>query len=269
MRHRLAALIASVALGGSLVIVTAGTVAAVVTTAGPAGKGLCAPQAAAVKAGATVDRLRAFGDCEIGRRFTTLNDLSSRISASKLLTSSDAAALNGKIASTRSGLTSLKATIDSSTDPAALKADIVKIATDYRVYVLIVPQVNLVNAADGVLAAQTRFADVNTRLTAAIARAKAAGKDTTAAQSHLDAMNAAVTAAVGLAGPLPAALLPLTPAQYNGGTAGPILANARTALGQARDKLKVALAEAKACRDALPKPAPKSSSQPSSQQSPH
>jgi hypothetical protein len=64
-------------------------------------------------------------------------------------------------------------------------------------------------------------------------------------------MNAAVTAAVGLASPLPAALLPLTPAQYNGGTAGPILANARTALGKARDDLKAAVADAKACRDAL------------------
>ena len=264
MRHRLAALVASLVLGGSLVIVAAGTVAAVTTSAGPAGKGVCATQAAAAKAGATVDTLRAFGDCEIGRRLTTLNDLSSKISASKVMTSSDAAALKSEIGSTSSGLTSLKATIDSSTDVAALKADIVKIATDSRVYVLVVPQVNLVNAADGVLAAQTKFADVNTKLTAAIAKAKAAGKDTTAAQSHLDAMNAAVTAAVGLASPVPAALLPLTPAQYNGGTAGPILASARTALGQARDKLKVALAEAKACRDALPKPAPKSSSQPSS-----
>jgi hypothetical protein len=277
MKHRLAALVASLALGGSLVIVAAGTVAAVATPEGPAGKGVCATQAAAVKAGATVETLRAFGDCEINRRFATLNDLSSRITASKVMTSSDAAALKSEIGSTSSGLTSLKATIDSSTDIAALKADIVKIATDSRVYVLVVPQVNLVNAADGVLALQTKFADVNTKLTALIAKAKTAGKDTTAAQSHLDAMNLAVTAAVGLASPVPAALLPLTPVQYNGGTAGPILSGARTALEQARDKLKTALAEAKACRDALAKLAPQQnsqsssqpSSQPSSEQSPH
>jgi hypothetical protein len=64
-------------------------------------------------------------------------------------------------------------------------------------------------------------------------------------------MNASVAAAAGLASPLPAQLLPLTPAQYNGGTAGPILNGARTALGQARDDLKSAIADAKACRDAL------------------
>jgi len=52
-------------------------------------------------------------------------------------------------------------------------------------------------------------------------------------------------------GPLPAKLLPLTPAQYNSGTAGPIIVSARTALGQARDQIKAALASAKACRDAL------------------
>jgi hypothetical protein len=50
---------------------------------------------------------------------------------------------------------------------------------------------------------------------------------------------------------LPATLLALTPAQYNAGTAGPVMDGAKTALGQARDDLKSALASAKACREAL------------------
>jgi hypothetical protein len=191
------------------------------------------------------------GDCEISRRFATLDQLASRVSASKVLTSSDAAALTAEIGATKSGLTSLKATIDAETSIPALRADIVKIATDYRVYLLVVPQANLVSAADAVIASQTTFSKINTNLTARIAAAKAAGKDVTAAQADLDKMNAAVTAAVGLASPLPAALLPLTPAQYNGGTAGPVLASARTALGQARDQIKAARADAKACSDAL------------------
>jgi hypothetical protein len=251
MKSRLTALVASLALGASMFFVSAGVVAAVTPPSGPAGNGVCAPQATAIKTGATVETLRAFGDCEINRRFTTLTDLSARITASKVMTSSDASALQGEISSTRSGLTGLKSTIDSETDVKALRADITKIATDYRVYLLVTPQVNLINAADGVLAAQSKFATVNTNLTKRIADAKAHGKDTSAAQTALDAMNKSVTAAVGLASPLPAALLPLTPAQYNGGTAEPIIKNARTALGQARDDLKSALASAKACRDAL------------------
>ena len=251
MKSRIPALIAGLALGGALLLSTVGVVAAVTPPTGPAGNGVCATQATAMKTGATVETLRAFGDCEINRRFTTLDTLSAKITASKVLTTSDAAALKGEIASTKTGLTSLKATIDSETSLPALRVDISKIAADYRVYLLVAPQANLVSAADGVLAAQTRFADVNTKLAARIAMAKAAGKDTTAAQTALEAMNAAVTSAVGLAGPLPAKLLPLTPAQYNAGTAGPILTSARTALGQARDQIKAAIASAKACRDAL------------------
>ena len=251
MKLRIPALMAGLLLGTSILLVSTGAVAAVTTPSGPAGKGVCATEATTVKAGASVEDLRAFGDCEINRRFTTLTALGARVSASKTLTSSDAAALTTEIGSTTSGLTSLKATIDAETSIAALKVDIVKIAADYRVYLLVVPQVNLVYGADTVLAAQAKFATINTNLTARIAAAKATGKDITAAQADLDAMNAAVKDAVGLATPLPAALLPLTPAQYNGGTAGPVLNNARTALSQARDDLKSAIASAKACRAAL------------------
>jgi hypothetical protein len=251
MKTRIPALLAGLALGGSLLLASAGIATAVTPPAGPSGKGVCASQAAAVKAGASVATLRAMGDCEINRRFATLDQLASRVSASKVLTSSHAAALTAEIGATKSGLTSLKATIDGESSVPALRVDIAKIATDYRVYVLLVPKANLVSAADAVIASQTTFSKINANLAARIAAARAAGKDVTAAQADLDKMNAAVTAAVGLASPLPAALLPLTPAQYNGGTAGPILTNARTALGHARDQLKAARADAKACRDAL------------------
>jgi hypothetical protein len=233
---------------GSATIVTA---ASPVVSGGPSGKGVCATQAAAVKAGATIETLRAFGDCEISRRFATLDKLSAKVTGSKVLTAPDASALSGKISSTRSGLTALKAQIDAETSLVALKAEVHQIATDYRVYLLLVPQVNLVSGADGVGVAKTRFDDISTKLAARIATAKAAGKDTTAAQADLDAMNAAVSQAVGLAQPLPAALLALTPAQYNAGTAGPVINNARAALVQARGLIVSARKDAVACRDAL------------------
>lgn len=251
MKTQLTTLVAGLAIGSSALFATAGIVTATTPSVGPLGTGVCVTPATALKASVTIETLRAFGDCEINRRFTSLTNLSSKISASKVMTSSDAAALQSEIGSTRSGLTTLKATIDSETNAAALRADVVKIASEFRVYLLVVPQVNLVNAADAVVYAQTRFATVNTNLAARIAAAKAAGKDTTAAQADLDAMNASVTAAVGLASPLPAQLLPLTPAQYNAGTAGPVLKSARAALGSARADLKTAVADAQACRNAL------------------
>jgi len=253
MKTRIPVLISGLAIAGALALSSVPTATATgpIVPGGPAGRGVCATQFAAIKAPVTVEALRAFGDCEIHRRFTTLDALAARVSGSKVLTSSDAAALSGEIATTKSGLTALKATIDAETSVPALKTDVALIATRFRVYLLVAPQVHLVSGADGVLALQGSFAKVNTNLAARIAAAKAGGRDTTAAQADLDAMNAALTKAVGLATPLSAALLPLTPAQYNAGTAGPVLTSARTALAQARDLLKSAVQDAKACRAAL------------------
>ena len=251
MKTRITSLLAGLALGSSLIFVSAGIAGAGAPATGPAGKGVCATDAAAARNDKTIGALKAFANCEINRRFATLDALSGKITASKTLTTSDAAALKSEIDSTRSGLTSLKATIDAETTIPAVKADVVKIAADYRVYLLVGPKVHLVIGADTVLAAQAKFAKINTNLAARIATLKAAGKDTTAAQADLDAMNAAVTAAAGLAGPIPGQVLPLTVAQYNGGTAGPILTSAKAALVSARNDLKTALAQAKACRTAL------------------
>ncbi len=243
--------------GLSVAAVLAVSSVAVVTAAspavggGPAGRGVCTTQAAVSKTSPSLDTVRAFGDCEIARRITTLNNLASRIAGSKTLTSADAAALSSEVAATRTGLNQQKVQIDAETSLDALKTEIRKIATDYRVYLLVVPQVNLVSGADAVQAAEPIFAKISANLTARIAAAKAAGKDITAAQASLDSMNARAAQAISLTQPLPAALLPLTPAQYNGGTAGPVIRDARAKLVQARDLLRSARQDAKTCRDAL------------------
>ena len=253
MNTRIPALIAGLAAAGALALSFVPQVAAVgpIVPGGPSGNGACAPRLASLKLATSVDPYRAFGDCEIQRRFTTLDTLSKAVSGSKVLTAADAATLAAEIGATKSGLTSLKTTIDAETSIPALKTEIARIATDFRVYVLVGPQVRLVTAADALPAAQAAFAKIDTTLTGRIAAAKAAGKDTAAAQADLDAMNKAVTQAVGLATPLPAKLLPLTPAQYNAGTASPLLNSARTDLLQARNLLKAAARDARACRDAL------------------
>ncbi len=195
MKSRITALLASLALGSSLVFVSAGIATAASPPAGPSGRGVCAPELAALKPrlGRHLARLRRLRDQPPLHYPQRPVVRGSRPPSSS--PPSDASALQSEISSTRSGLTSLKATIDAETDIPSLKPDIVKIATDYRVYLLVVPQVNLVNAADAVVVAQSKFATVNTNLAARIAAAKAAGKDTTAAQSDLDAMNASVAAA--------------------------------------------------------------------------
>ena len=250
-------ILGGIALAALMVVSTAAIVAAAdpspVPSGGPAGKTICRPQRDSLTSKPTLEQLKAFGDCEIARRFTTLNDLAARIADAKFATSEHKTALGDEVSSTKSGLTALKTKIDAETGLEAMKGEIRQIATDFRVYVLVAPKVNLVLGADRVAASETKFDAIDKRLGDLIAKAEAAGKDVTDARAHLANMNAAVDKALGLASPLAAELLPLTPAQFNAGTAGPILTDARTKLGEARTQLRTAAAEAKACRDALVK----------------
>lgn len=244
MRKAAAALLIAATLIGSAAAVTAAAGGPV--GGGPAGNGTCAAQAASARSAGGVAALRAFGDCEIDRRFATLIALTAVVSGSKGLTAADRAALNSQITTVRSGLTTLKGRIDGPNTISSLKLDIVAIASKFRVYVLIAPKVNLVRAADDVMALQPHFTTVSANLAARIATAQAVGKDVTSAQAALADMNSKVAAAVALAGPIPAKLLPITPAQFDIGTASPILASARSAIVSARDDLKAAATEAQA-----------------------
>jgi hypothetical protein len=188
-----------------------------------------------------VAALRSFGDCEIGRRQTTLAGLTSVVNGSQALTASDRAALTAEIGAESSGLAVLKTAIDGQTTLPALKLEIVQIASKYRVYLLVAPQVYLVDAAEDVLALQPSFTQTATVLAGRIATAEANGKDVTAAQASLTSMNGEVAAAMALASPLPGRLLPLTAAQWNAGTAGPVMTAARAALVSARGHLQAAV----------------------------
>jgi hypothetical protein len=253
MNKRIAAIVASIAVAGSVLLATAGIATAVTSTSGgPAGSGPCVALATAAKGpSATVASVRAFADCEIDRRLTTLTALSSKVASARALLGGHAATLAAEIAGEKSGLVALRGQIATDGTLLALRADLVRIVTEFRVYVLVVPQVNLTLASDATVAAKARFDQIGTALAARIAAAAAAGRDTTAAQAALDAMNASVAAAVALAQPIPGRILPLTPAQFNAGTAGPAITAARTALVGARDDLKAAAASAKACLQAL------------------
>lgn len=211
----------------------------------------CSVQWEAAWISPTVPNLRALGDCEIDRRFGTLTALASRVAGATALTASDRSALTSEVGATRAGLVALKGTIDGDTTVAQLRVDLPKIATDYRVYLLVAPQVHLTIGADAESAAIGRLRTIAAKLADAISLARANGTDVTAAQADLDAMNSQVAAAAAKVGPIVAGLLPLTPAQWNAGVAKPILAADRSAEVVARALLATARADAAACLAAL------------------
>jgi hypothetical protein len=241
--------IAAIAAAVVLVLPQAGVSAAASAApvaGGPSGANACSAQAASARSAGTIAALRAFGDCEVERRTTTLGQLTVLIDASRALTAAHKTTLAAQIGATSAGLAALKATIDAGVSVVVLKARVVEIATQFRVYDVVAPRVFLTNAADGVAAVAAQFEQISTYLAGRISTANSAGKDTTGAQAALHAMNVAIATAAASASPLPARLLALTPAQFNAGTAGPELRSARVSILSARDQLKSAVADARA-----------------------
>ncbi|MGZ3586109.1 MAG: hypothetical protein ACXVAE_06230 [Candidatus Limnocylindrales bacterium] len=248
---------AAIAAGGLAALTLAGGVLA----ASPAPSGAppasaptaraCAVEWAAAKKDPSVANLKALGDCEIERRFVTLRRLEGAVIAAPFLTEPDRQGLLEKIQATRAGLTSLKAEIDADATAGQLKVDLPKIAHDYRVYLLLAPQVNLVRGADAIGAAGGRLGQEATRLQQLIDFAKSQGKDVSAAQAALDAMTGDLAAAQAQVAGRAAKLLVLTPADWNDGSAKPVLDAARSAERSAHAELLSARKDALAVIAAL------------------
>lgn len=198
-----------------------------------------------------VGALQAVGLCEIDRRLDAITRLQSAVNEAGALTDTHKASLTTILSSSTAGLTSLRGTIAADTTILALRTDIGRIFTDYRVYALVARQVHIVRCDDRVAAAADRETAAASRLAEAIAKAKGDGKDTTVAQQHLDAMSAAIAKARSDVDGDAAVVLAQTPAGWNAGTAGPILDAARASVAAARTDLTTALTEAKAVLAAL------------------
>jgi hypothetical protein len=254
MKLALPGTLASLAIGGLLVIGSAAPAFAAQPSpltpevATGSGARACSAQRAAAKDN-SVAHLQALGDCEINRRLVTITTLQDHVSNPNGLTDGDRSALQGLLAADTTGLTALKAKIDSEADVTTLRADIGTIVTDYRIYLLMVPMTAEVISADNEAAAVGRLTTVAGKLQD---RIDAAIGDVSQAQADLDNM----TASLGqvntstLAG-ISAQLLALTPAGYNAGTAGPVLKADHTTLQGIRTSLNAARADAVACRAAL------------------
>lgn len=166
----------------------------------------------------------------ITRRVLALRDLTTAAKSIARLSETDRAALTNQLEQQISGLTSLNAKILGDTDEAAFRADAQRIVTDYRVYVLTIPRVRSIVAADIGLNAADRLTTLADRLAAAIDQSK--GKDTTRAQADLASLRARLAAVTGTISPLPAGLLALQPAGYPANHA--VLEQSRQALRTGR-----------------------------------
>ncbi len=176
-------------------------------------------------------------------RFTQIDQLNNQMTASKALTPAHQSQLSSELANARSGLANLQTQISAATTLAQLRTLCPQIVTGYRIYVLETPKVHLTIAADREASVATNLVGIGTKLQTAITTAQGKGQDVGNAPALLSDFNAKVSDASSKAGAA-AGVLPLTPAQYNAGTAKPVLESARDGLVQGRGDLLTARGDA-------------------------
>jgi len=238
----------------SLVAVPVSAVSAKTAAATTSGSSTTSSQSAkaaakaASQAAANQARLQLIisrGNLEIDRRLTTLNTLSSKIASATKLTSSDAATLNNTVTTDISALTTLKTNLDSATSVSTAVTDAQSIILDYRVYALVVPQVNIVKAADDQQATETKLSALASKLSTRIS-----GSRSTSLQSDLSDMNAKITAAQGISSNMETSVITLVPSDYN--TNHGVLTGDRNQLLTAQTDINDALNDAQQIISQLP-----------------
>ncbi len=115
--------------------------------------------AATISASASIDakgmtaeqriaKMDAKGTAEIDARIDKLNQLTTRIGQMTRVSDTDRASLSLSLQNEVSLLTALKAKLPSDTSTTSIKADVSSITGAYRIYALVIPQTNIIAAAD-------------------------------------------------------------------------------------------------------------------------
>ncbi|WP_144127781.1 hypothetical protein [Catellatospora sichuanensis] len=238
---------------GLLFAATALTAAALAATAGVPAQAAVPVAGVAVQAAdqaANLANAKKLATVRIDGRLAMLRAEGVAIRNAARLTDAHQAALQKTVDAGIAGLTELRAKVAAETTLEAVRAGTRSMVEDYRVYLLVRPQVHLTLAADVAAAALTRLRTLHDKLAQAVTAAKSAGKDLGDAEaklahlkSELDAMESALS---GLADDLLAVQPGPDSAAIRAKTAA-----ARADVRTARTHLRAAATDAKALRDLL------------------
>ena len=193
---------------------------------------------------ARIARIRESANKEIDRRTASLTELSTRIGEMKHESDADKATLTGMVSAELTSLATLKAKIAADTDLATLKTDTQSITKSYRVYMLVMPSIRIIAAADRVVHIVGDMSALGTKLSARITLAATEGNDVTKLTLALTDFNAKLVSAKTQAQAAVTGIGGLTP---DNGDKTKMEAN-KAALKAAREKLKLAETDLKAAR---------------------
>jgi len=184
-----------------------------------------------LKSYCAIDPLRKTLDTEISGRIGGLQDLIKDVAKSGL-DASDQTQVDTELNSLIADLQTLKTKVDGETTLAALQADYQTLAGKGHIYRTVELWVNLLVSSEKLIAAGPALVTLESKIAAEIAAAPEV-PETADAQVFLNDMKLAVSEGEGLAAPLPATLLAITPAELASGSADVTLSGADITLSRA------------------------------------
>ncbi len=194
--------------------------------------------------GGTDEQIRARAEKAIDARIEDLGKLKTRLSEMKRLSDSVESALVTMINSEITALTTLKTKLATETG-ATLKADAKTITSGFRVYMMVMPQIRLLSAADRAQKTADMLATLLGKLQVRVTKAQTEGKDVAALNASLADMNTKIAEAKAAATQAVTLLTDLTPDQKD---KAKMEANQKV-VADARAKIKTAETALKAARD--------------------
>ena len=223
---RLGAAVTAVLAAGAMAagLLGVASLGATVASAAPGTSPTCSPAALNV---ARTNALAA-----LTPRVKRLHDLSAAVGASTGLTSADRSSLTTDIGNDLAGITALQQKIPSDTSCAEVAADAHAMVVDYRVFVVMSPQVHLTIAADTETSVAAALAALEPEITARITAAKQSGVTVRAAETTYSDFQTQVATATQSSTGVAGKVLALTPASYPGSRT--TLENARASLSTGR-----------------------------------
>jgi hypothetical protein len=176
------------------------------------------------------------GDTMIQQRINSLNALITRIQGMKNVPDTAKASLVSSLQTEISNLTTLQTSLNGDTSTTTVSGSVSSITKAYRVYALVIPQAQIVAAADRVLNVTTMLTTIESKVDARIASSTTNASTTAAVNADLANFSSEVADATTQANGAVTEVSSLQP--DNGNTT--VAASNTAALKDARSKISVA-----------------------------
>jgi hypothetical protein len=160
--------------------------------------------------------LQSYVEGALSNRVSQLNGLTAIVGGATRLTGSDQQTLSSDVSNELAGIEALQQNVPNDSTCLQLVADARAMVRNFRVYVVMTPQVRLTVSADSETSIAGQLAGLEPQIQAAIAAAQKNGKNVAGAQQSFSDLQTQVTNAQSASGNVSGPVLAFTPSSYPG-----------------------------------------------------